>query len=396
MFDANDSVSSDNGWLISEDGAVAIAEREEQPMTLAETLFENGCDFDFFQAVSILEAIHADRQPVGILGRNQPAVRFAAHASSTSFAASSIYEISPATTEHPTARMVVSFLGLTGPAGILPQNYSEILRQIEFESRDPEKFALREWLDLFNDRTISMFYRSWKKYRPAAFYGKALQGGTDPFTKSLQSLCGLGLPSQSRQVRKFIPRLAHEQNPTEARSRDTVQLALMRYVGLVSQRPRCATNLEQLLMDYFGLPVEVQQFHGNWLYVGELAQTRLGLEDGNCILGQNAIVGDQTWERQNKILIEIGPVGANQFMQFMPDHQSPYAENDFQLLVELIRLYVGPEMEFDIRLKLRADSIPAPQLSNDPDFGMRLGWNTWLPGHAQDEPVSETLFCIDD
>ena len=46
-------------------------------------------------------------------------------------------------------------------------------------------------------------------------------------------------------------------------------LALLHYAGFFLQRPRNATNLRTLLADYFHLPVEVQQFRGQWLQIPE-------------------------------------------------------------------------------------------------------------------------------
>lgn len=383
--------------------------------TVEDAVFHESHEFDFFQAVSILESIYPDRIGVGKPGAQKPAVRFASHSASSSFAASSIYEITPATANQPVAKMTVGFMGLTGPSGILPQNYTDLLNRIEIEARGPEKYSLRDWFDLFNDRTISLFYQSWKKYRPYASYVSASNGEQDCFTSALQSIAGLGMPSLMKQCHKFVPQinetrkiaseappsptnqLAPKQpQPEAAASRQSpIELALLRYSGLLAQRPRSASNLKNLLEDYFQLPVTVKQFHGNWLALDETAQTRLGVLGGNSVLSENAVVGDQTWERQNKILITIGPLNRHQFSRMLPEYQSEFGHNDYTLLVELIRLFVGATLEFDIQLTIESESIPEPKVSEDEQDGLRLGWNTWLSRPPESEVANDTLLSVD-
>src|SRR5437763_37493 len=39
------------------------------------------------------------------------------------------------------------------------------------------------------------------------------------------------------------------------------------YAGFLSRQPRTATGLEQILGEYFGWPVAVEQLCGQWLYL---------------------------------------------------------------------------------------------------------------------------------
>ena len=67
----------------------------------------------------------------------------------------SLFDPEPAPTE-----MIVSFLGLIGPIGALPRHYTETM----LERIREKDFSLRDFLDLFNHRLISLFYRAWEKY----------------------------------------------------------------------------------------------------------------------------------------------------------------------------------------------------------------------------------------
>ena len=138
--------------------------------SLMRRLFEESYAFDFFQAVRILARIDLARKPVGHAGPpREEVVRFRAHLS-LSFPPSSIYELLPASDAFPVPVMRVSFLGLTGPSGVLPQHYTHELMRLNREGRGEERTALRAWLDLFNHRMVSLFYRAWEKYRLAITY----------------------------------------------------------------------------------------------------------------------------------------------------------------------------------------------------------------------------------
>ena len=77
-------------------------------------------------------------------------------------------------------------MGLTGPSGVLPRHYTELLYKIERDVRTPEKHALRDWFDLFNHRFVSLFYRAWEKYRFYIPFERGDYDGAepDPFTSA--------------------------------------------------------------------------------------------------------------------------------------------------------------------------------------------------------------------
>ena len=76
---------------------------------------------------------------------------------------------------------------LTGPSGVLPRHYTEMLLRWERDRKDDEKHAPRAWFDLFNHRFISLFYRAWTKYRfPVAYERAAGRGREDAFTAALK------------------------------------------------------------------------------------------------------------------------------------------------------------------------------------------------------------------
>lgn len=349
--------------------------------SLARRLFEESYGFDFFQGVRLLQRMEPGRVLVGRGGPpRSEAVRFRTRIS-LSFPPSAIHDLIGPTSSQPVPVMVQAFMGLTGPSGVLPRHYTELLYKIEREIRTPEKYALRDWLDLFNHRFVSLFYRAWEKYRfYVPFERGEFDGPTpDPFTNSLYSLIGLGTPSLHRRLRVTARDAVDEDGETQERVLSRIEdLVLLHFSGMLGHRPRCAVALESMLQDYFQVPVRIEQFQGQWLLLEPSSRSRIDGERGNNQLGVSAVAGDRVWDRQSKFRVKLGPMTFAQFTEFLPDRDPNQNRKTFFLLVQLIRLYAEPTLDFDVQLVLKAEEVPECQLTGAGTFGARLGWNTWL------------------
>jgi type VI secretion system protein ImpH len=290
----NDDRPASRNAAMSGTATTAVPNCSRYPAgSLAARLFEEGFAFDFFQAVRLLERLAPNRSPVGRAGPPQAeVVRFRAYLS-LSFPPSSIYEIQPASAALNLPAMSVAFMGLTGPSGVLPQHYTELLLRLERDGKGAEKGALRAWFDLFNHRLLSLFWRAWEKYRFYIRYERGEYGRKEPgtFTQMLFSLVGLGLsPLRNRlRVVRRIEAAGERQEAILARIDD---ISLLHYSGFFAHRPRCAVALEAILRDYFGFGFQVRQFQGQWLYLEPANQSRLGFADGNCRLGVDLVEGE--------------------------------------------------------------------------------------------------------
>lgn len=336
--------------------------RTDPPLT--DTLFEEGYRFDFFQAVRVLERLFPERRPVGREAKPaQEVVRFRSHAS-LSFPPSQIYEITrPADAGGP-AEMAVAFMGLTGPAGVLPRHYTELLIE-RMRQKDP---ALRDFLDLFNHRFISLFYRAWEKYRVHIGYERAASNrqGDDPLSLCLFDLIGMG-------TKGLQGRLGVEDE------------TLLYYAGLMAQHPRSASALEGLLAAYFEVPVRTLQFAGQWLPLSEEDRSHLGVGEANNALGVNTVLGSRVWDQQAKFALRVGPLTYAEFCALLPSGEA------FESLVQLTRFFVGQEFDFDVQLVLRAAEVPRCQLGEAGSNAPRLGWSTWLKTREFVRDVDETV-----
>jgi type VI secretion system protein ImpH len=357
-------------------------------------------EFDFFQAVRVLERLAPKRSAVGLDATPADEVaRFRAHLS-MGFPPSQIVALEPPVDDRPNPLLTITFLGLYGPSGVLPTHYTQLLLDIQRDVRGPERRSLRDWLDLFNHRFISLFYRAWEKYRFYLPYerGEAFHKEPDAFTLGLRSLMGLGTPRLVNRLRiQHATSELTELDWGSSERRDSAlahidDLALLHYAGFFLQRPRNASNLRAILVDYFHLPVELQQFRGQWLQIPEDGQTRLG-EFGS--LGVDAVAGERVWDVQSRFRVRIGPLRYRQFEELLPD-LAPIAERKtFFLVAQLVRLFAGTEFDFDLQLVVAAADVPAAQLIDREGAGPRLGWTVWLISAQPRLDADEAVFEAD-
>lgn len=357
------------------------AEGRRGDAPLAATLFDESYRFGFFQAVRLLERLYREREPVGRVGvaPGDEVVRFRTR-QSLDFPASQIYQIERARAgrdagegvrreegghgggegegddggEQP--QMVVTFMGLTGPTGVLPRHYTELAA----ERAAAGDTALWSFLDIFNHRMLSLFFRAWEKYHFTVAYER---GGEDAFTEYLFDIIGLG--TRGLRGRLGLP-----------------DQGLLFYGGLVAQRPHSAGAIEAIIGDRFGVAARVEQFRGQWLAVEPDSVTRLGA--ANSQLGTSALVGSRVWDAQSKFRLRLGPLTLRQFLTLIPSGEN------FRPAARLTRLLAGAEFDFDVQLVLRAAEVPPTVLTTRARRRPRLGWTTWLktrPSAADDSQV---------
>ena len=339
---------------------MATAVRRADP-PLGETLFEEGYRFDFFEAVRILERLLPDRAAVGREGPpDREVVRFRSHLT-LAFPASSVHHLDRAAEADGPLAMTVSFMGLTGPMGVLPQVYTELL----LERRRSGDRTAGAFLDLFNHRMVSLFFRAWEKYRVAISYER---GEGERFSRFLLDFMGLG--GRGLRDRHEFP--------------DAV---LLFYTGFFAQRHRPAVVLERLLQDAFGQPVEVHQFVGQWLKLEPGDRSVLSPAGPHNQLGVSLVLGDRVWDEQGKFRIRIGPLTFDRFREFLPDGPP------FRRLAQMARLFVDGEFDFDVQLVLRADEVPESRLTSAAGAGPRLGRYAWLKSREFARDADDAVFA---
>ena len=370
---------------------MAAEDRGEGP-GLSRDLFDAPYRFDFFQAVRILEHRRrelerprrggpgrAPSRPHAPVGHDDPGnefVRFRA-LPSLSFPPGAIARLVEAAGDRGDGRpaapseMVVSFLGLTGPSGVLPRHYTELMLN---RIRDKDH-SLRDFLDLFNHRLISLFYRAWEKFRLPLGYERSRSDDPDrkPDLATWALYCLVGLGTEGLRGRSSVD--------------DRVFLY---FGGHFAHFPRSASALEGLLGEYLGPPVRIEPLQGQWLVLGRENQAsmpdRLHAEGRNNQLGVNLIVGERFWDIQSKFRVRVGPLDWELFRSLMP------VGSLLEPLRDLTRSYVGPDLDFDVQPVVESREVPDARLSENPDDGLYLGWNSWICGPFADDLLDDAVF----
>lgn len=245
-------------------------------------------------------------------------------------------------------QVIASFMGLTGPSGILPEHYTE--RLVEHRrDRDP---ALGEFLDLFNHRALSHFWRAWAKYRlPVAFASDEGKLG-DAFSRALKALSGLGV--------------AGEPVPDEA---------MLSMSGALARRVRSAGALRRILCAIYRLPVDIIELQGRWVRLAEPDRSRLGSGSGDdgafCRVGEDLVAGASIWDVGSQFRVRVGPLDLDAFRGFFR------ADGPRAAMTDTIRRAVGGNVDFTVQLVLRSADVPMLQLDRA-DAPAALGQSTWL------------------
>jgi len=323
-------------------------------------LLAEGYRCQFFQAVRLLERLAPDREPVGAAG--PPAdevVRFRTRAS-LELPASEIHEISDPRKPGQPPEMTVAFLGMTGPMGLLPHPYTELL----LERTRRKDTALWEFLDLFNHRILSFFYRAWEKYR---FFVGYERNQANPLTDYLFDLIGQG--TRGLRERLAVP-----------------DQGLLLYAGLIAQRPHSATAIEGILSDYFDIPVRIEQFFGQWVALDPEYRTRIGA--ANSEPGKSMVCGERVRTYQSKFRLKLGPLTFREFVSFLPTGKS------FRPVADLARFLSGLEFDFDIQLILKKEEVPGCSLATGAEAPPMLGWTTWMKTGDLPEDASEVVLAV--
>jgi type VI secretion system protein ImpH len=330
---------------------------------LREMLERDPYSVQFFQAVRLLERLHPELRPVGLFGSpSSEVVRFSS-VPSLSFPASEIQDLQKG--KDGQLKLFVNFMGLSAAIGALPHAYTELLlERIRAKDHGPSDF-----FDLFNHRMIALFYRAWQKYRFYIAYERT-GAGDDVISGRLLDLIGLGTKGLGRRM-------------------EVADEACLYYTGLLSQRRPTAQGLQQLLTDYFAVPVQINQFTGTWNRLPPENQSFLREMGAFCErLGMGTIVGDEVWDQHGTVTIRLGPMKFERYQQFLPGAD---AHRELQ---SWLRFYANREFDFIVQLVLEREETPGMELGATGFRASRLGLVSWIKNRPLQRDPDEATYKL--
>lgn len=253
----------------------------------------------------------------------------------------------------------IDLLRLTG-------NLSEIIEpekiqafkenRLVIEVFEREASRQRDFLDLFNHRLISLFYRASKKYQSHRDYKV---DGSDAYSEKLYAL--IGAPDYGQRVNSVL-------NWSK----------LLRFIGLLSMKQATTERLVKVLSGYFGLAdVRVQEMVFRWVSIPIDQQYRLGIS--GCTLGDDCLLGTKIGDRRGKLKVILRRLDFTMFKSFLPpvDSSSKFGEQ-YHALKELINFIKPSELLCELELELSSEKVPKLHLGFQNESECRLGKSTWL------------------
>jgi type VI secretion system protein ImpH len=322
---------------------MARPNRQSTP-TVKDILLSEPYRFEFHQAIKLLESLRPQAMAFGETVNPQEEVAAVKSRIYFESLSSDIYSLqntafSPDTSiELPILN--VNFMGIAGIQGPLPYPYTEMIIQ-RIRNGDT---SLKDFLDIFNHRLISILHRIRKQYL-ISLNSKAPD--KTEIAHGLKAFLGIGQPAL--------------QNRMHAPDR-----SLLDYAGLYWTHPHSADGLKSILRAYFNVPVSIKKCIGCARPLGRDQVTILGKKGQWQSLGKGAVLGTRTWDQENRFSLTLGPLTPEQLDIFIP------VGKGYGRLKDLTKLYAGPSMDFDLTLKV--STPPSTSLSQK----SYLGWRSWL------------------
>ncbi len=267
-------------------------------------------------------------------------------------------------------RVVANVMGLVGATPALPPYYSEI--QLQRRRLRDRSFA--GFLNVFDHRALSFFYRIFRKYHWLLGFERAEAGKPDPVSDAL--LAFAGLPTAAMRAR--LPVDDH---------------ALVPLAAQIGDIRRSAASLATVLRHLTGLRLRVVEAEATWMAVPPAEQTQLGMPGFARFarLGgedEAAMIGAAVLDVQHHFAIEIEPLTYGELLDFCGDGPQ------LRIVRELCHLVAGIEHRPVVRLMIARREVPPMRLgvSATPAFLGRTSWLGELGG--TDEVIADCTIPI--
>ncbi|MFN8367758.1 MAG: type VI secretion system baseplate subunit TssG [Candidatus Kapaibacterium sp.] len=309
--------------------------------TVQQQFLDNPEDFDLHQALRILE-----KMKPGTLSPGETAMldsELVAFRSSIDykFPVSVIKDLK--LDESNNHVMEVTHLGLAGAHGSLPLYVTDLV--LEQEKRGEP--ILRDFLDIFNHRLVSIHSRVRRKYRPAYTNDEPSRS---PANKVLYSLVGLGHSTVRNKMR------LHDEE-------------LIPFTGMLSGEQASKSVYECMIAEFCNAKVRIDDFRGEWVTIDKSELTTIGEKGLNTELGVNAICGSRAFNPIASCKIYISELQYERYAAIRPGGR------EYGAFTDLIRFLFNDTMNIVVNMQLQHSEIPQPFMTSR---GVQLGHFSWI------------------
>lgn len=316
---------------------------EREPQSASARLIEQMRDklpyTQFYRFCQLLEQSQPDAPALGSHWQvKHDPVRFRPHPG-MGFPASEFKRVEFPDQPHLPPTIRTTFMGLYGVESPLPTAYIDDITQ-----RREGYEAVSDFLDIFNHRMITQYYRIWRKYSyPATF----APGGTDRTSKYLLSLCGLGIDGSAKHIATPVSRF----------------LALTSMMRLPTRTSEGVVALVQLLApDTLAVVIAHDKLRIPLRNPLAMSARQPVSMRSSPVMGTHAV------DVNSQILLSLKTNNADEAREWLPGGQ---LHTD---LLALLHVYLGSRLHVRLQLSVLRSLLPDAQLSCQPqDSGVLLG-----------------------
>lgn len=316
-------------------------EREPQsaPARLIELLRDSLPYTQFYRFCQLIEQSQPEAPALGSHWqvRHDP-IRFRPHPG-MGFPASEFKRVEIPEQPHLPPTIRTTFMGLYGVESPLPTSYIDDITQ-----RREGYEAVSDFLDIFNHRLITQYYRIWRKYSyPASF----TSGGTDKTSKYLLSLCGLGIKGCAHNIATPVSRF----------------LALTSMMRLPTRTSEGIIALVQLLAPDTEAKVIPHDHCRIPLHKPLAMSARQPVNMSN-----SPVMGNHATDVNSQVLLQLKTDNPDESREWLPGGQ---LHTD---LLALLQVYLGSRLHVRLQLSVLRSLLPDARLSCQPkSSGILLG-----------------------
>lgn len=307
-----------------------------------------------YRFCQLLESVAPEQPPLG--SSEDPAddlVRFRPDPG-MAFPASELRAVEWSSADQPLPATVrTRLLGLYGVDSPLPTRYLDDIAQ-----RREGHEALEGFLDIFNHRVFTQFYRIWRKYSYPASFAPA---GADPTSQCLFGLIGLGIPGTAKRIATPLSRF----------------LALLGVMRLPTRNAEGISALVHLLASHTRVSITPHWPRNIALDVpASLSCAR------PVSLSQGMPLGSVGRDVNSELLLTLFTANHAEAREWLPGGD---LHRDLRVLLQV---YLGWRCTARLRLSLPIDCLPVSALSAS---GVLLGMTAGLGLKGRADAKTDTI-----